>query len=64
MEFEWGALHANAAEKAKKRPTKPTTKAHPLDLRLSVSVAHSLVFTGVPVLEASSAAAVVSSGDE
>lgn len=33
------------------RPTKPTTKAHPLDLRLSVPVAHSLVLTGVPVLE-------------
>ena len=43
------------------RPTKPTTKGHPLGLRFSVPVAHSLVLTGVLVLEQ---AVVVSSGDK
>lgn len=45
-----GALNASA-EKAKSDQPKPTTKAHPLDLRFNVPVAHSLVLTAVPVLE-------------
>lgn len=50
-------LPLNAAGgEAKSDQPRPTTKAHPLDLRLSLPVAHSLVLTGVPVL--------ASSGDE